>query len=154
MIENDLKPTTLTCQVAKLMEGFTLDSLYNQIVDKLDDKQFALPSKSCSHALVCLLHRIFASLDRGNCFARILFTDFSKGFDLVDHKVVIEELRYLGVHEVLVRWVGSFLSDKSPQRVSLCNTLSPTVIPRDGIPQGSELAPILFAVLVNKLTSD
>ena len=60
------------------MEGFILDSLYNQIVDKLDDKQFVLPGKSCSHALVYLIHHIVASLDRGNCFARILFTDFSK----------------------------------------------------------------------------
>ena len=127
-IENDLRPITLTCQVAKLMEGFTLDSLYNQMVDKLDDKQFALPGKSCSHALVYLFHHIFASFDRGNCFTRILFTDFSKGFDLVDHNALIEELRSLGVHEVLVRWVGSFLSDRS-QRVSLCNTLSPAVIP-------------------------
>ena len=150
-IANDLRP--ITCQVAKLMKGFTLDSLYNQIVDKLDDKQSALPGKSCSHALVYLLHHIFASLDRGNCFARILFTDFSKGFDLVDHNVLIEELRSLGVHEVLVRWVGPFLSDRS-QRVSLCNTLSPAVIPRGGIPHETKLAPILFAVLVNKLTSN
>ena len=66
---------------------------------------------------------------------------------------MIEELRSLGVHKVLVRWVGSFLSDRS-QRVSLCNTLSPAVIPRGGIPQWAKLAPILFAVLVNNLTSN
>ena len=40
------------------------------------------------------------------------------------------------------------------QRVSLCNTLSPAVIPRGGIPQGTKLAPILFADLVKKLTSN
>ena len=39
-IENDHRPITLTCQVAKLMEGFTLDSVYNQIIDQLDDKHF------------------------------------------------------------------------------------------------------------------
>ena len=89
----------------------------------------------------------------GNCFASILFIDFSKGFDLVDHNILIEELRSLGVHEALVRWVGSFLSGRS-QRVSLCNTLSPAVISRGGIPQGTKLAPILFAVLVTKLTSN
>ena len=42
-------------------------------------------------------------------------------------------------------------ADKS--QVSLCNALSLAVIPRGGIPQGTKLAPILFAVLVNKLTS-
>ena len=143
MIENDLRPITLTCQVAKSVEGFTVDSLYNQIIYKLDDKQFALPGKSCSHALVYLLHHIYASLDRGNCFAAILFIDFSKGFDRVDHNGLTEELRSVGVQEVLVRWVGSFLSDRS-QRVSLCNTLSPAVIPRGDIPQGTKIAPILL----------
>ena len=117
IIKNDLRPITLTCQVAKLMEGFTLDSVYNQIIDQLDDKQFSLPGKSCSHAIVYLLYHILASLDKGDCFVRILFTDFSKGFDLVDHNVLIREMRYLGVHEVLVRWVGSFLTARS-QRVS------------------------------------
>ena len=47
----------------------------------------------------------------------------------------------------------SFFSDGF-QRVSLCNTLSPAVIPRSGILQGTKPAPIIFAVLVNKLTSN
>ena len=97
-IENDLRPITLICQVAKLMEGFTLDSVYNQIIDQLDDKQFFLPGKSYSHAILYLLHHhILTSLDKGDCFVRILFTDFSKGFALVNHNVLIRELRYLGV---------------------------------------------------------
>ena len=95
-IENDLRPITLTCQVARLMEGFTLDSVCNQNIDQLDDKQFSLPGKSCSHAIVYLLHHhILASLDKGDCFIRVLFTDFIKGFALVDHNVLIRELRYL-----------------------------------------------------------
>ena len=49
--------------------------------------------------------------------------------------------------------MGSFLSDRS-QRVSLCDTLFPAVIQHGGIPQWAKLAPILFAVLVNKLTSN
>lgn len=36
IIKNDLRPITLTCQVAKLMEGFTLDSVYNQIIDPFE----------------------------------------------------------------------------------------------------------------------
>ena len=38
--------------------------------------------------------------------------------------------------------------------MSLCNTLSPAGIPRGDIPQGTKLALILFAVLVNKLISN
>ena len=60
-IENDLRPIPLTCQVDKIMVGFTLESPYQQ-VDELDDKIFALPCKSCVYTLIYLLHHILASL--------------------------------------------------------------------------------------------
>ena len=44
-IEDDLRPISLTSQIAKVMEGCTLDNLFPQIVDKLDPKQFALSAK-------------------------------------------------------------------------------------------------------------
>ena len=82
------------------MEGFTLESLYNQVIDRLDPKQFAVSSKSTTHALVYILHCIVEALDKGHCYARVLFTGFSKGFDLVDHNFLCDELRSLDVHEV------------------------------------------------------
>ena len=69
----------------------------------------------------------------------------------MDHNVLIRDLRYLGVHEVLVRWVGSFLTGRS-QRVPVGNTIFPAVTPRGGIPKETKLAPLLFAVLVNNLS--
>ena len=75
----------------------------------------------------------------------------TSSFDLVVYNVLIYELRYLGVHDVAVRLVASFFPDRS-KGVSLCNTLSPAVTARCGILHGIELAPVLFAVLVNNLT--
>ena len=62
-IEEDLRPISLTSQVAKIMEGFTLESLLSQIMDKLDPKQFGLPKKSTTQALVYLMHQIHSALD-------------------------------------------------------------------------------------------
>ena len=45
-----------------------------------------------------------------------------------------------------------FLSFR-PQRVMLNGSLSPPVFPNGGIPQGTRLAPLLFAILVNGLAS-
>lgn len=149
-VENDLRPITLTSQIAKIMEGFTLESLYKQVIDRLDPKQFAVSGKSTTHALVYTLHCILEALDKGHCYARVLFTDFSKGFDLVDHNVLCDELRSLGVHEVLIRWIGSFLTNRS-QKVKVGSYVSCEVTPRGGIPQGTKLAPLLFAILVNNL---
>ena len=87
-VEEDLQPITLTSQLAKIMEGFTLNLLYKQVVDQLDNKQFAVCGKSTTHALVYLVHCILEYLDKGACYVRLFLADFSKGFDLVDHTVL------------------------------------------------------------------
>ena len=102
-IEND-------SHAIKLMEAFTLDNLYIIKYSISWTINSLLTGKPTLHAIVYLLNCILESLDRGNCFARIIFTDFSKGFDLLVHKFLVEELRALKDHEVLIRWLGSFLS--------------------------------------------
>ena len=44
-IENDIRPVSLTCQLAKVMEGFTLSRISHPIIDNLNPKQFAVPGK-------------------------------------------------------------------------------------------------------------
>ena len=97
-IEDDLRPISLTSQVSKVMEGFVLKSLTSEVAHKLDPKQFALPTKSTTHALVYFLHLVLSALDRGQCSIRIFFADFRKGIDLVDHNVVVDELQKLQVN--------------------------------------------------------
>ena len=41
-VENDVRPVSLTSQIAKVMEGFTLVRMLPTIIDKLDVKQFAV----------------------------------------------------------------------------------------------------------------
>ena len=56
--------------------------------------------KSTSQALVYFLHTILAELNRGENYVRIFFADFSKGFDLVDHNVIMRALKLLGVNKL------------------------------------------------------
>ena len=69
------------------------------------------------------------------------------------HNALCTELHNLGVHNVLITWIGSFLKSRS-QSVKICNVISGHVVPRGGIPQGTKLAPLLFAVLVNNLANE
>ena len=111
-IEDDLRPISLTSQIAKVMEDCTLDILFPQVINKLDTKQFALPKKSTTHALVYLLHSILKALERGSCTARLFFADFKKGFDMVDHNEIVKELVCLGVKPAVIRWIKAFLSNR------------------------------------------
>ena len=55
-MENDLRLVSLTCQIAKVMEGFTLTWILPSILDRIDSKQFAVAAKSTEQALVYILH--------------------------------------------------------------------------------------------------
>ncbi|CAB4013642.1 Hypothetical predicted protein [Paramuricea clavata] len=149
-IEDDLRPISLTSQIAKVMEDCTLDNFFPEVVNKLDTKQFALPKKSTTHALVYLLHSILVALEKGSCTARLFFADFKKGFDLVDHNVIIKELTLLGTHPSIIRWIKAFLCDRE-QCVRVGTSMSSWKKTNGGLPQGTKLGPLLFAVLINSL---
>ena len=68
-------------------------------------------------------------------YARIFYTDFSKGFDLVDHGALLHELEILKVHNAISRWIDR------RQMVKIDDHFSSDTSPRGGIPQGTKLAP-------------
>ena len=89
-----------------------MDSLLGEVSSKLDTKQFAMPRKSTTQALVYILHLIHAGLDIEHCYARLFFADFRKGFDLVDHNIIISELNNLHVHPAIIGWIKAFLTGR------------------------------------------
>ena len=80
------------------------------------------------------------------------FAHFSRGFDLVDHHSLLAELRALDGHLVIIKWICAFLFNR-PQRLKIGSSVSPPVYPNGGIPQGTKLAAMLFATLVNRLVA-
>jgi hypothetical protein len=151
-IEKYVRPISLTCQIAKVMEGFTLTRILPTVLPQLDNKQFAVAGKSTEQAILYILHLALEALDKGNCSLRVFFADFCKGFDLIDHKILLAKLSKLDIHNSMLRWIGAFLLERS-QCVRIGNSRSIAQNINGGIPQGTNLAPILFAVMVNDLIS-
>ena len=123
-VENASRPISLTSPIAKVLEGFSAESLITGVFNKLDNKQFALPGRSTTQALIFLVHTILEALDTCGRYIRIFFSDFNKGFDLVDHNALLSKLNNLDVDPHLVRWIAAFLTNRS-QRVRIGNSLSP-----------------------------
>ena len=67
-----------------------MDSIFLQVIYKLDTKQLTLPNKT-THALVYLLHQILA-LNNGHN-SGLSFAEFRKEFDLQYHHKKIESLK-------------------------------------------------------------
>ena len=56
-IQDDVRPVSLTCQVAKVLEGLTLAKILPLLLTKLDSKQFAVAGKSTVQAVVYFIAR-------------------------------------------------------------------------------------------------
>ena len=71
--------------------------------------------------------------------------DIEKAFDAVWRLGLQNKLLQIGVHKPLIKWVNSFLSQRSIF-VKINNSKIGTLSTLGGVPQGSVIAPILFLV--------
>ena len=82
-----------------------------------------------------------------------VFLDLRKAFDTVDHLLLINKLKSLGVAGKSLEWLRSYLSGLVQQ--SMCvNVLSPSAKITMVVPQGSILGPLLFLVYINGIQSE
>ena len=78
--------------------------------------------------------------------------DISRAFDRVWHKVLLAKLPVLGLHYTLIKWISSFLSDRSIA-IRVDGYLSNPHSINLGVPQGSVISPVLFILFINDLLS-
>ena len=69
---------------------------------------------------------------------------------MIDHSVLIEELRKMHVHPVLVNWITVSLCNRT-QAVRTESAISELKTPKGGISQGTKLGVILFTIMTNNL---
>ena len=100
-------------------------------------------------ALIMLVDKITEALDKGELVIGV-FLDFSKAFDTVNHRLLIEKLKILGFDDLTCKWVESYLSNRY-QCVNIGDENSEWEGIRNGVPQGSILGPLLFTILTSDM---
>lgn len=149
--EKDLRPISVTSPLAKIFESHLNGILLEQIKAKLDDRHFgSLKGSSTTAALVDLMNFLYTNTDSPKQAVRLCYYDLSKGFDRVDHNIVIDILQQLDIHPSILTCIRSFLTERQ-QRVCINGYMSSWKFVPAGIPQGSVLGPTLFLVMVNSL---
>ena len=80
----------------------------------------------------------------------VIYLDFAKAFDSVDHKILLTKLCAHGIPGKLLSWLVNYLSDRV-QRVVLEGASSHWAPVTSGMPQGSLLGLLMFVTFINNL---
>lgn len=147
------RPISILSSIPKLFEKLVVNQLRTHIWPAICTEQHGFVGGRSTLSNLALFKTTVADvIDRGSQLD-VIYTDFSKAFDRVDHRVILHKLKFFGIDGALLSWVGSYLSNRD-QYVQIENCKSESIITPSGVPQGSHLGPLLFIVFINDLPSN
>ena len=144
------RPISVISHVPKILEFFVKKQLVQYLNENnlLSKNQFAyMHNRFTNTALHTFVDEILFNMNN-RLLTGVCQLDIRKGFDSVNHEILLHKLEKYGVLNVSLSWFQSYLSSRS-QIVKVNGKISNVCTVNIGVTQGTILGPILFVIYVN-----
>ncbi len=146
------RPISVIPALAKILEKLICEQINSYIHNNniiCEQQSGFRPGHSTETALLNCTNQWLLNMDKG-LINGVLFLDFKKVFDTVDHCILLQKLEKYGIKGTAHKLIRSYLSNRK-QVCILNNSKSQQKTVQCGIPQSSNLGPLLFSVYINDL---
>ena len=135
---------SLISHASKVALNIIRQRIQQYLFSEIADEQFGfVPGKGTVEAMICLRNLIEKSVKRQERSLWLMFVDYAKAFDTIDHNMVWTTLREFGVPQHLI-WLIRKLYEKAAGKIRIDEEHTVQFRFKKGVRQGCILSPLLF----------
>ena len=152
---SNYRPISLTSVCCKTLEHIVYSSIFSHLENHqilIDNQHGFRTQRSCETQLISAISDFEQCLNNRK-HIDALFLDFAKAFDKVSHAKLCYKLSLYGINGQLLSWIKNYQSNRS-QTVVMDESHSRPISVVSGVPQGTELAPLLFLLYINDISNN